>query len=105
MHAVLAVAFSVMLVYLLVQFARQEEIQDEYQDAVIDVEARLEWALSRTTFPYGMKTQIERSGSLLCKAKLLWGQNHWHQAYRTARQSQEAIDKAQSIYSATVTAR
>ena len=105
MHAVLAVVFSALLIYLLVQFARQEEIQDDYKDAILDVEARLEWARTRRSFPFGMKTQIEVAGELLVRAKNLWSQNRWHQAYRTARQSQEAINRAQSIYSAMITAR
>ena len=94
-----------MLVCLLVQFARQEEIQDEYEDAIIDIEARLEWARTRNCFPFGMEAQMEISHELLGKAKNLWNQNRWHLAYRTVLQSQKAMNKAQRIYSSMISAR
>ena len=105
MHVFLAVVFSVLLIYLLVQFARQEEIQDDYKDAILDVEARLEWARTRSTFPFGMETQMEVASTLLVRAKNLWRQNQWHQAYRTVLQSQDAINRAQHIYSSMIAAR
>lgn len=105
MHVIMALAFSGLFVWLLVQFARQEEIQDEYEDAILDIEARLEWARTRTSFPFGMQAQMEISRELLGKAKNLWNQNRWRQAYQTARQSQDAINRAQHIYSSMITAR
>lgn len=105
MHVIPAIVFSALLVYLLVQFARQEEIQDGYEEAIIDIEARLEWARTRSCFPFGMETQMEISRELLGKAKNLWNQNRWHHAYRTALQSQKAMNEAQSIYSSMIAAR
>lgn len=105
MHVILALLFSAMLIYLLVQFARQEEIQDNYEDAIIDIEGRLDWARSRRSFPYGMKAQIDVSGELLGKAKYLWSENRWYQAYQTALEARDAIDKAQRIYSSMISSR
>ena len=105
MHFILALIFPALLVYLLVQFARQEEIQDEYEDAILDIEARLEWARTRRRFPFGMQAQIEISGELLNRAKNLWNQNRWRQAYQTALRSQEAMNKAQHLYSSMITTR
>ncbi len=102
MNIVLAVGFFIMLFYLLIQFARQEEIQEVYEDAVIDVEGRLEWARTRSHFPFGMKAQLEVSCELLDKAKNLWDENKWNQAYRAALQSQEAMNRAQSIYRSVI---
>lgn len=105
MHAVLSLLFCVMLVYLLIQFARQEEIQDYYEDVIIDIEGRLEWARSRSSYPYGMKAQIEVSGELLVKAKSLWSENRWQLAYLTALQSQEALDRGQRLYRSMIIGR
>ncbi len=105
MHVFLALVFSALLVYLFVQFARQEEIQGDFEDAILDVEARLEWARTRSSFPFGMKAQMEISGELLSKAKNLWDQHRWRQAYQTALRSQDAIDRAQRIYSSMIAAR
>lgn len=105
MHVFLALVFSTLLIYLFVQFARQEEVQDDFEDAILDVEARLEWARTRNSFPFGMQAQMEISGELLGKAKNLWNQHRWRQAYQTALRSQDAIDKAQQIYSSMIAAR
>ena len=105
MHVFLALVFSALLVYLFVQFARQEEIQGDFEDAILDVEARLEWARTRSSFPFGMQAQMEISGELLGKAKNLWDQHRWRQAYQTALRSQDAIDRAQRIYSSMIAAR
>lgn len=105
MHAILALFFCAMLVYLLIQFARQEEIQDIYEDIIIDIEGRLDWARTRSALPFGMQNQIERSGRLLGKAKWHWSNHRWQSAYRTALQAQEALDKAQRLYRSMVTNR
>lgn len=105
MQVILAFVFSTMLVYLLVQFARQEEIQDEYEDTILDIEARLEWARTRSRFPFGMQAQMEISRELLAKAKNLWNQNRWRQAYQTALQSQDAMNRAQRLYSSAIAVR
>ncbi len=105
MHVILAVVFSALLAYLVVRFARQEEIQAEYRDAIIDIEARLEWARTRSCFPFGMEAQMEISCELLGKAKTLWSQNRWHKAYRTVLQSQRAMNRAQHLYSSMIAAR
>jgi hypothetical protein len=102
MGAILTFVFFATILYLLIQFARQEYIQDEYEEAVFDVEGRLDWARTRRVFPFGMRAQLEVSGELLGKAKDLWQANKWHQAYLVAIQSQEAMDKAQSIYSSVI---
>lgn len=105
MNVLLAVVFFAILLYLFVQFARQEEIQDYYKDAIIDIEGRLEWARTRKSFPYGMMAQIERSRELLTMAQNLWSKHQWQRAYQAALKSQEAIDRAQRIYSSMIMAR
>lgn len=93
-------------IFLLIKFAQQEAVEEFYQAAIIDIEGRMDWARSRSSCPFGMKTNIENSNQLLYQAKDLWHANRYHQAYRVARQSQDAIDKAQKIYiSANVNAR
>ena len=98
MNAVLTIGFLAVIYYLFIQFARHEYIQEDYEEAIIDVEGRLEWACSRTNFPFGMRAQLNVSRDLLRKAKSLWKDNKWHQAYWVALQSQEAMNKAQNIY-------
>ena len=102
MHALLGIGFIITILYFFMQFARQEYIQDEYEETIGDVEGRLEWARSRSVYPFGMKAQVEVSGELLAKAKSLWRWNKWHQAYNLAMQSQKAMDRAQSIYSSSL---
>ncbi len=98
MHTALAIGFFILFLYLLIQSARHETIQDDYEDIIIDVEGRLDWARSRPSYPFGMRTQINMSNELLGKSKILWNNNKWHQALRVALQSQEAINRAQNIY-------
>ncbi len=105
MHMVLGLFFFTMLIYLLVQFARQEEIQDNYEDTIIDIEGRLDWARTRSSLPFGMQTQIEQSGELLGQAKWLWSKHRWQSAYLTALQSQQALDRAQHLYRSMVASR
>lgn len=102
MNTVLAVGFFTVIFYYLIQFARQEEIEEYYEEAIIDVEGRLDWAHTRTTFPFGMKAQLQVAGELLDKAKRLWQDKQWHKAYRVILQSQEAMDRAQRIYVAAI---
>lgn len=98
MSAILTVQFFIVLLYLLIQFARLEQVQEIYNDTVIEVEGRLDWARSRTTFPFGMRAQLDVASQLLNQAHRLWRRNKWHQAYRVALKSQEAMTKAQKIY-------
>lgn len=105
MEYVFAIGFLVILPYLCIQYARQEHIQDIYEEAICDVEGRLEWAHTRRLFPFGMKAQLEVSRDLLGKAKNLWKENKWQQAYRVALQSQGAMNRAQTIYSTVIMAR
>ena len=103
MNILFAIGLIITITYLLIQFVRQEAVEESYQDLIIDIEGRLDWARSRSSYPFNMKTQIDISNKLLHQAKNLWRNNKCHQAYRVARQSQEALDKAQSIYiSATI---
>jgi hypothetical protein len=102
MIAVVVMGFLVVLIHVFIQFARQEHIQEYYEEIIIDVEGRLDWAQSRSFFPLGMQAQLQVSRGLLGKAKRLWGENNWSQAYRVALQSQKAMDRAQSIYSAAI---
>ena len=81
MGTVLATWVFLFTFYLLIQFARQEHVQEEYDDAIMDVERGLVWARSRASFPFGMKAQLEMSCELLVKAKSLWKENKWQQAY------------------------
>lgn len=105
MDAIATVVFFAALLYVLIQFARQEYIQDEYEDAILDVEGRLDWARTRKVFPFGMRAQLEVAGELLNRSKDLWQANQWQKAYLIALQSQEAMNRAQSIYSSVVIAR
>ena len=98
MSSMLTVGFMVVIYYYLIQFARQEEIEEYYEEAIIDIEGRLDWAHTRTTFPFGMKAQLQVAGELLGKAKRLWQDKQWQKAYQVALQSQEAMDRAQRIY-------
>lgn len=102
MDAILGVGFIVVFFNILVQFARQEHVQDDYDEAIDDVEGRLEWARTRSSFPFGMKAQLEVSYELLNRAKSLWKESEWHKAYRVALQSQEAMNKAQKIYCSAI---
>ena len=98
MSAILAIAFTVMIFSLFVQFARHEFIVEYYEDIVIDVEGRLEWAHTLTTCPFGMASQLDVCKKRLDKAKDLWQHNHWRKAYEVALKAQEAMDKAQDLY-------
>ena len=51
-----------------------------------------------------MQAQLEVSCELLGEAKYLWKGNKWQQAYLVAHQSQEAMNKAQRIYSRAIKA-
>ncbi|WP_136798419.1 MULTISPECIES: hypothetical protein [Desulfosediminicola] len=105
MSIVLAIGFFVTILYLFIQFARQEYLQEYYEEAIFDVEGRLEWARTRTSFPFGMKAQMDVSLELLRKSQKLWEENKWDRAYLVSLQSREAMDKAQSIYSSAIRAR
>lgn len=105
MNTVLATGLLVVFVYYLIQFARQEYIQEEYEDAIIDIEGRLDWARTRTYYPFGMKSQMQVSNELLGEAKDFWQENKWDKAYRIALESQEAMNKAQNIYSSAIRSR
>jgi hypothetical protein len=102
MDNVMFVVFFGIVIYLFIQFARQEYVQDDFEDTIDDIEGRLEWARTRTSFPFGMKAQLEVSNDLLKRAKNLWERNKWHQAYLVALQSQKAMNKAQNIYCRTI---
>lgn len=69
-----------------------------YEDIIIDVEGRLEWARALRSFPFGMKSQLDVCRERLDKAKNLWRDNRWYQAYEFARKSQEAMNIAQDLY-------
>lgn len=102
MNALFAVGLIVTFAYCCAQLAKREAVEEFFEEAIIDVEGRLEWARTRSSFPFGMKTQMEVSNELLHQAKGLWHEHKWQQAYLAARQSQKAIDKAQSIYVSTL---
>lgn len=105
MDTVLVIGFILFFLYVLIQFARQEHIQDDYEEAILDIEGRLDWARSRSTHPFGMRAQMEVCCDLLDTAKSLWKANKWQQAYHVCLQSQEAMNRAQSIYSSAIRAR
>ena len=105
MSILFAIGLIVTISYLLIQFVRQEAVEEFYQEAIIDIEGRLDWARTRSSYPFGMKAQMDVSNKLLHQAKNLWRGNKYHQAYRVARQSKEAIDKAQSIYISAIIKR
>lgn len=105
MTSVMTIMFIISLCGLLALFARQEYIQDDFENAVLDVEGRLEWATSRNTFPFGMRAQIDVCRERLERAKNLWRANKWQQAYHTALQAQESMNRVQQIYSTVVRAQ
>lgn len=98
MNTVLAIVIFSYIYYHLILFARQEHIEDEYIETISDVEGRLDWAHSRSYFPFGMRAQMEVSQEMLGKARNLWEQKKFQKAYHVALQSQEAIDRAQQLY-------
>lgn len=102
MSILLTIVFLGTILYLFIQFARQEYLQEDYEEAVLDVEGRLEWARSRTSFPFGMKAQMEVSFELLQQAKKLWRDNQWSRACLVSRKSQKAMDRAQAIYRSAI---
>ncbi len=104
MHSLLTIVFLVALFYIFIQFARQEYIQEFYEEIVRDIEGRMEWAKSRRFFPFGMRAQLDVSSKYLYDAKHLWKKNKWDQAYHTALESQEAMNRAQRIYSSVAIA-
>ena len=93
------------IIYFLANFARQEAVEVSYNEAINDIEGRLDWARSRTTYPFGMSSNIVISTKLLQQAKSLWHGNKYHQAYQVACQSQQALDKAQCLYISSLTVR
>ena len=106
MSLLFAIGFIITITYPLVQFGRQEAVEEFYQEAIIDIEGRLDWARTRSTYPLGMQAKVAVANQLLQQAKKLWRGNKYQQAYRVACLSQEAIDKAQIIYiSAAITRR
>lgn len=102
MNTVLAIGFFVMIFYFIIQFAQQDNVEEYYEEAIIDIEGRLEWARTRSSLPFGMKSQLDMSYKLLGEAKSLWKGKKWYQAYRVALQSQEAMNKAQNIYCSAI---
>lgn len=98
MQLVMAIFFFVLVFYLFLQFTRQEDVQEEYEEAILDIEGRLEWAQTRRSHPFGMQAQLQVSRELLHRAKGLWAENRWQQAYRVALKSQEAMNRAQRLY-------
>lgn len=104
MNIVLALALFFLVCRVFLQFARQEEAQEEYEEAVHDVEGRLEWAQTRRSHPFGMQAQLDVSRELLHRARELWAENRWQQACHAALKSQEAMNKAQRIYSVSIQA-
>lgn len=98
MYTILIITFFIGVFYSFIQFARQEYVQEGFENTIIDIEGRLAWANSRRSFPFGMKAQLEVTCDLLAEAKNLWQKNKWHEAYRIALKSQNAMNRAQSIY-------
>ncbi|GLS92410.1 hypothetical protein GCM10007916_34810 [Psychromonas marina] len=86
------------ITYIIFKFAQQEAVEEQYQEAILDIESLQDWAISRPTCPFGMKSQIDTSNKLLHQAKDLRNESEYQQAYRVALQSLHAIDKAQRIY-------
>lgn len=105
MTTLLTIGCIAIIFHYLIQFARREHIEEYYEDAIIDVEGRLEWAHTRRFHPFGMKAQLEVSADLLAQAKNLWKRSRSRQAYRVARQAQDAMNKAQNIYCKAIRAR
>ncbi|MCP4326336.1 MAG: hypothetical protein GY951_10860 [Psychromonas sp.] len=98
MNSLFVIGLIVTIIYFLVQFAKQEAIEEFYDAIIIDVEGRLNWAASRTTLPFGMLENINTASKQLALSKYLWGEHKYHQAYQIACESQQAIENAQILY-------
>ncbi len=98
MDTIFTLGLIALITYLFSQFAKQEAVEEFYLAIIMDVEGRIDWAVTRSSYPFGMLANIELSNKLLQQARELWRGKQFHQAYRVARQSQKAIDKAQNIY-------
>ena len=105
MNILLAIIIFSYVYYHLILFARQEEIEEQYTEAITDIEGRLDWASSRSRFPFGMRAQMQVSQERLHQARDLWQRKQFQRAYRMALQSQEAMDRAQRIYVHTIRRR
>ena len=105
MNSVLTIIIVSYIYYHLILFARQEEIEDQYTETITDIEGRLDWACSRSRFPFGMKAQMQVSRERLKEARELWQKKKFQRAYQMAVRSQEAMDKAQQLYVQTIRRR
>ena len=105
MTYILAVGCLAIIFHYLIQFARREHLEEYYEVAIIHVEGRLDWARSRPFHPFGMKSQLEVSADLLDNAKNLWNNDKSLEAYRVARQAQDAMNRAQNIYCKAIRTR
>ncbi|MEH6454625.1 MAG: hypothetical protein V7782_16470, partial [Psychromonas sp.] len=79
MNILLTIVLIISFTYLLIQFARHEVIEEYYQATIIDIEGRLDWADTRSSYPFGMQAKIDIANKLLLKAKKLWRGNKFTQ--------------------------
>ncbi len=95
------IALTVIAVMLVVfwRFGYRDERVEPYEEAVLDVEGRLDWAHSRAKpLPPGMESQLARTSKLLEEAKALWAANKWDRAVKKAWAAQKSMTTAQDIF-------
>lgn len=99
MNSLLPLAAIGIMLYVFWRFGYQEERSEPYEEAILDVQGRLEWARSRQTpLPPGMESQLQRTSQLLDEAKELWSTNKWDKALKKAWEAQTAMNTAQEIF-------
>lgn len=98
MNILFIFALIVTITYVIFRLGQHEAVDEYYHEAILDIESLQAWANTRTTYPFGMKAQMDISNKLLHQAKDLRYESEYRHAYRVALQSLHAIDKAQRIY-------
>lgn len=104
--SVLVLFIIAAMLYVFWKFGYRDERAEPYEEAVNDVESRLDWARSRPTpLPAGMETHLQEAETLVAEAKKLWNGMKWDRALRTAWKARKAMNQAQGIFSADYKAR
>lgn len=103
---IISLAVIAAMLYLFWRFGYREERVEPYEEAILDVEGRLDWADSRAKpLPPGMEAELGRTRELLEEAKSLWKSGQWDKAVKTAWKAQKAMTIAQDTFIAANNAR
>lgn len=106
MSSILAIALIAAFIAFCVHYGRKEAVDEQYEDIMIDLNGRFDWAKSRKgPLPFGMDAQLQNSWDLMHEAQELWKKHKWHDAYRRAKKAQDHMNQAQTIYSDAIQAR